>query len=82
VVSSKEVVAPPPPPPANYFRATEWSVNYVNSAKHIRREMKGGVLYIERSNNALTRVATFGQAHRLNRSNMDDEVLGGRGRGS
>lgn len=43
--------------------------------------MFGGVGGLINSNNALTRVTTFGQAHRLNRSNMDDEVLGDGGAG-
>jgi hypothetical protein len=40
-----------------------------------------GVGGLFNSNNAITRVATFGQAHRLHRRDTDDEVLGDFGGG-
>jgi hypothetical protein len=48
---------------------------------HLAPYIFGGVGGVFNSNNALTRVATFGHAQTLNRRNTDNEVLGDGGLG-
>jgi Outer membrane protein beta-barrel domain len=48
---------------------------------HLAPYAFAGVGGLFNSNNTFTRVATFGNAHRLNRSNTEDEVLGDFGGG-
>ena len=48
---------------------------------HLAPYIFGGVGGVFNSNNAFTRVATFGHAQTLNRRNTDDEVLGDGGAG-
>ena len=48
---------------------------------HLAPYAFGGVGGIFNQNNSFTRVATFGNQHRLNRRNSDDEVLGDAGVG-